>query len=120
MVDLSIKREYKNLLFDFYGGMLTDKQRQVYEMYYEDDYSMTEIGEILGVSSQSVADMLKRTDTKMDKYEENIGLISKLREHRKIAANIEAELNKIYEAEQGNDNRLSVTRIRIALDKLIL
>ena len=50
----------KTLLFDFYGQLLTDKQKYIVEMYYGDDLSLSEISEQIGISRQGVYDTLKR------------------------------------------------------------
>ena len=50
------------LLYDFYGELLTEKQKQVYELHYQNDLSMTEIGEQLSISPQDVSDQLKPTE----------------------------------------------------------
>ncbi len=47
------------LLYDFYGELLTEKQKLVYEMYYQNDLSLSEIGEELSISRQAVRDQLK-------------------------------------------------------------
>ncbi len=61
------------LLFDYYGGMLTDKQRQVCDMRFNQDLSLGEIAEALGVSRQAVSDNLTRTENLLRKMEDNIG-----------------------------------------------
>lgn len=50
------------LLFDYYGGMLTEKQKEYFDMRYNQDLSLSEIGEIQGVSRQAVFDNLTRTE----------------------------------------------------------
>ena len=51
-----------SLLFDYYGGMLTEKQRDCFDMRYNQDLSLGEIGQVLGVSRQGVHDNLSRTE----------------------------------------------------------
>ena len=67
----------ENLLYDFYGGLLTDKQREVMELYHEENYSIVEIAGELGVSKQAVHDNLKKTERILSDYEDKLGLVSK-------------------------------------------
>ena len=65
------------LLFDYYGSMLTDKQRECFDMRYNQDLSLGEIGEMLGVSRQAVCDNLTRTEALLRRMEENIGCVKR-------------------------------------------
>lgn len=65
------------LLYDFYGELLTEKQKLVYEMYYQNDLSLTEIGEELCISRQAVRDLLKRTEKILQKYEKKLQLVER-------------------------------------------
>ena len=65
------------MLFDTYGGMLTDKQRECFDMRYNQDLSLGEIGEIMGVSRQAVNDNLTRTEALLRRMEENIGSVKR-------------------------------------------
>ena len=65
------------LLLDYYGGMLTDKQRDCFDMRYNQDLSLGEIGEMLGVSRQAVNDNLTRTEALLRRMEENIGCVKR-------------------------------------------
>ena len=67
----------ESLLYDFYGGLLTDKQREVMELYHEENYSIVEIAGELGVSKQAVHDNLKKTEKILSDYEDKLGLVSK-------------------------------------------
>lgn len=64
-------------LFDLYGGLLTDKQRDCLNMYFYDDLSLSEISEEMGVSRQAVHDLLKRVEQTLEKYENKLGLLAK-------------------------------------------
>lgn len=63
------------LLYDFYGELLTQKQRQMFEEYYMDDYSLQEVAENFGVSRQAVSELLARVKRKLYGYEKKIGYI---------------------------------------------
>ena len=65
------------LLFDTYGGMLTDKQRECFDMRYNQDLSLGEIAEMMGVSRQAVNDNLKKTEALLRRMEENIGCVKR-------------------------------------------
>ncbi len=63
------------LLFDCYGSMLTEKQREYIDMRYNQDLSLGEIAQIQGVSRQAVYDNLNRTEALLRRMEENIGAL---------------------------------------------
>lgn len=65
------------ILFDFYGRLLTEKQYLATQLYYDEDLSLSEIGEELEVTRQGVFDLLKRAEAKLYSYEEDLGLVSK-------------------------------------------
>ena len=65
------------LLFDTYGSMLTQKMQDCFDMRYNQDLSLGEIGEILGVSRQAVNDTLNRTEALLRRMEENIGCVKR-------------------------------------------
>ena len=65
------------LLFDYYGSMLTDKQRECFDMRYNQDLSLGEIAETMGVSRQAVNDNLTRTEALLRRMEENIGCVKR-------------------------------------------
>ncbi len=76
------------LLFDYYGGMLTDKQRDCFDMRYNQDLSLGEIGEMLGVSRQAVNDNLTRTEALLRRMEENIGCVKRYKLARRAVSEI--------------------------------
>lgn len=81
------------LLYDFYGELLTEKQKQVYEMHYQNDLSLSEIGEELSISRQAVRDQLKRTEKILRDYEEKLQLISRFQAQKKAVQ----EMKRIME-----------------------
>ena len=63
-----------SFLLDFYGDMLTDKQRDVVELYYNEDLSLAEIAAHSGITRQGVRDSIKRAEAQLREYEEKLGL----------------------------------------------
>ena len=65
-----------NLLVEFYGSLLTDKQLEYMELYYGDDYSLGEIAEEFDVSRQAVYDNIRRSAKLLENYEEKLHLVA--------------------------------------------
>ncbi len=71
-------------LFDAYGALLTEHQRELCDLYYMCDLSLTEIAEEKGISKQSVSDTLAKSRQLLDEYEEKLRLGKTLRELSRI------------------------------------
>lgn len=63
------------LLYDYYGGLLTERMRECFEMRYAQDLSLGEIGQILGISRQGVHDNLSRAEALLKNMEEKTGCV---------------------------------------------
>lgn len=100
-----------NLLYDFYGQLLTERQRKFVELYYCQDLSLGEISEQFGVSRQSVYDTLKRSEQTLHMFEEKLGLVSRSLEQRDC-------LDKALEC-LHNGNRTDIEKAKRILSKLI-
>ena len=68
------------LYYDFYGEFLTERQAKIFELYYNDDYSLAEIAQECGISRQGVLDALKRAEVKLKDMENKLGLIADSKE----------------------------------------
>ncbi|MDP4152325.1 MAG: YlxM family DNA-binding protein [Bacillota bacterium] len=66
------------LLMDYYGAMLTDKQREVMELYYDEDLSLAEIAEHAHITRQGVRDSIKRGEAYILELEEKLGLADRM------------------------------------------
>ena len=67
----------QTLLYDFYGELLTEHQRSVYEDVVLNDYSCTEVAQERGISRQGVHDLIRRCDRILEDYEEMLHLVEK-------------------------------------------
>ena len=65
------------LLFDYYGGLLTEKQQQFFDLYYSQDYSLAEIAELSGISRQGVHDAIVRAEHALLEIEEKTGCVAR-------------------------------------------
>ncbi len=65
-------------LLDFYGMLLSDRKRSVMDMYYNEDFSLSEVAEQIGISRQGVRDIIKKSEDELLFYEEKLGLAGKL------------------------------------------
>jgi hypothetical protein len=82
-------------LLDFYGSMLTEKQREVIEYYYNDDLSLSEIAENEGITRQGVRDSIKRAECQLLDMEQRLGLARRLHEMMDGLERIGEEAEKI-------------------------
>lgn len=68
------------LLYDFYGEILTSKQRKVFELYYNEDFSLAEIAEQAGITRQGVRDCVKRAEQILFEMEHKFGLVHRFQQ----------------------------------------
>lgn len=66
-----------NEYLDWYESLLTDKQKDVMNMYYREDFSLSEIAENLDISRSAVSDLIKRVSKTLEDYENKLQLVSK-------------------------------------------
>ena len=74
-----------SLLIDFYGDLLAPKMRDALELYYNEDLSLAEIAEEIGISRQGVRDLIKKAEEELLYLEEKLGLLGKFRSIQKKA-----------------------------------
>ena len=96
------------LLYDFYGELLTDHQKKVYEDAVMNDFSLSELAEEYGVSRQGVHDLVKRVDRQLKEYEQKLGLVDRFLKIRSEVNGIRAmaECGKLSDEESGNIIRI--------------
>lgn len=90
------KKDLYNILYGYYQLLLTEKQREIFELYYANDYSLSEIAEELKVSRNAIWDTLKNVIEKLEEYESKLHLY----QNDRILKNKLNELEK-YTNEDG-------------------
>ena len=83
------------MLFDFYGELLTDRQKEFYDLYYNEDLSLSEIAENYGISRQGVRDVIVRAENYMTEIEDKTGLIKRFMQLRPHAEKISEAAQQI-------------------------
>lgn len=82
--DITMKNLDYALLLEIYGSMLTDKQRNVMELYYWEDFSLGEISQSAGITRQAVRDSIKRSEQILNEFEVKLCLAKKIIECKEI------------------------------------
>ena len=78
----------RTMLFDFYGDLLTEKQKEYYDLHYNSDLSLFEIAEMNGTSRQAVWDIIRRAEQTLREIEEKTGLVTRAMQRRCAVAEI--------------------------------
>ncbi|OPY58182.1 MAG: putative DNA-binding protein [Pelotomaculum sp. PtaU1.Bin035] len=109
------KVAWMNLLYDFYGQLLTERQKIFMELYYCQDLSLGEIAGDYDVTRQAVHDTLKRAGQLLEDYEEKLGLVTKFKKERDKLAEAGYLLDEY--AATGQDSK--VRRAREILNEIL-
>ena len=88
----------QTLLYDFYGELLTEHQKQVYEDVILNDYSLSEVAASLGISRQGLHDMVRRSSRLLEEYEAKLKLVEKFQNTKAMVAQIQSIANELKEA----------------------
>jgi len=118
-MDLPEARQHKNLLYDFYEALLTQRQREIFTMHYMEDCSLVEIGEAMGITPQAVADMLKRTTGRLNHYDKLLGLVEKFESQQATTARIRLVLDDLENNPETPEINALILQIRRLVDNLI-
>ena len=109
------------MLFDFYGELLTDRQKEFFDLYYNEDLSLAEIAENAGISRQGVRDVIVRAEAILTDLEDKTGLIRRFHAMRSQLAEIVKAADGILQRNAAYDDPEIETlamEIRTAADKL--
>ena len=104
------------MLYDFYGELLTPRQREFFDLYYNEDLSLAEIAENNGITRQGVRDVIVRAENTMQEVEDKTGIMKRFQSQRPLLDAITAAAVKIKEinALQYFDAQISELADRIS------
>ena len=103
------------LLYDFYGDMLTDRQKEFYDLYYNEDLSLAEIAENYGITRQGVRDVIVRAEAVLTELEDKTGIIKRFHQ-------MQGQFNQIQEAVDAiakrNDQNWQDDEVEVQCDRI--
>lgn len=110
------------LLYDFYGDVLTDRQKEFYDLYYNEDLSLAEIAENYGITRQGVRDVIVRAEAVLTELEDKTGIIRRFHKMQEQLAQLQTCLDGVKDRneESFQDNVLYAMcdQMQEVLDKL--
>lgn len=96
-----------SMLLNVYGKLLTEKQYEFLDNYYNSDLSLSEIAENMNITRQAVRDNIKKGENKLFEFEEKLGIMKKTLQQDKKINNVLSELTKL----QTNSSDKQVQRV---------
>lgn len=108
-----------SLLYDFYGQLLSKRQQEVMNLYYEENLSLSEIAEEFSISRQGVHDALKNGEKALHQYEAKLGLVSRFEKSRRAVEMIDRQIEAVIDKNRDNSDLVaSLTKIRSVIDEM--
>ena len=98
---------HKTILFDFYGDLLTDKQREYFDLYHNEDLSLSEIAEKANITRNGVYDIIKRAEKILIEFELKTGLVQKWLDTRKEIEEAIKLTNEIKQSSNINTEKIN-------------
>ncbi|MCI5536345.1 MAG: YlxM family DNA-binding protein [Lentihominibacter sp.] len=113
-----------SLLYDFYGQLLSKRQKEVMELYHEENLSLSEIAAEFDISRQGVHDALKNAEKSLKSYEEKLGLVAKFQKSseavKEIDGIIDNVIGRLQERHQAGAAEAvnELKKVKLIIDKL--
>ena len=101
----------RTMLFDFYGDLLTEKQKEYYDLHYLNDLSLFEIAEMHGTSRQAVWDIIRRAEQTLREIEAKTGLVARAMQRRAALAEIAALVRTLPDCEEKRSIALRLSEL---------
>ena len=106
-LDMGDKTLMMTMLLDFYGELITPRQRSCFGMHYNDDLSLAEIAELADISRQGVRDLIVRAEATLMETEEKLGFVKRFSEQKLVLDKMEAELRELIGLTEGKGRALA-------------
>ena len=103
------------MLYDFYGDLLTDRQKEFYDLYYNEDLSLAEIAENYGITRQGVRDVFVRAEAYLTEIEDKTGLI---RRFHTMQSQLREIADCIRQVTDLNDKRLGSDELEVLASRI--
>ena len=116
------ERYRKSLLYDFYGELLNEHQKQVFSAAIFDDMSYSELADVFGCSRQAAFDLVKRISNKLENYESKMGLLKRFTEAKdkmNILTSTVEDIKESLFSQQDNDTKTNDLGLCEKLDSVI-
>ena len=111
-------RLMQSMLLDFYGELLTEKQREYCELHFNEDLSLSEIAEQCGISRQGVWDNIRRAEASLAQIEEKTGLIRRFSETQSALGELSAKAGRLLALPLDGEARALARAIVDGIDTL--
>ena len=98
------------MLFDFFGDLLTEKQREYFDLYHNEDLSLSEIAERTGISRQGAFDIIKRAEKTLLEIEDKTGIVKKWQENRVQMEQAEVLVRELLTCVGNDCKAVEITR----------
>lgn len=108
-----------SLLLDFYGDILNERRREIMEMYYNEDLSLSEIADVAGISRQGVRDSIKKSERELSELENTLGLLARFQSLKSEITRISSLLDAVI-GKSGADVKAELGEIKAEIEKLEL
>lgn len=104
------KSYHISLLIDFYGELLSERQREIMDYYYSEDLSLSEVSALTGITRQGVRDAIRRSEKLLSETEEKLGLVARFSAQKEDLRYIVCRLEEIQKRGEAVDDIISRAR----------
>lgn len=113
------KFDAMNRLLDFYGGLLTPRERECLELYYQYDYSLSEIADEFTISKQAVSENIRRGERKLNNFERDLALAERFYDREKHLHQVLDLITKVYALETDAPKRQMLVEAKQILEAMV-